>query len=150
MFRHTFLKLSFVTTLFNLSAMLPEASSHVDIVRVVVGPGFDLAHQDEMDLPFNEAKKKALWGTYGKDGVNHPHLTWVRLIDCSTEHLLSILKTQRHIHYVLNCSYQRIIESILMDRGAWKETHETEKRESVPYPANWNGRSIRPNGQRSS
>lgn len=45
-----------------------------------------------------------LWGTYGKGGVEHcagtcllHPLRWVKLADCSTDHLQAILRTQHHI-----------------------------------------------------
>lgn len=60
---------------------------------------------------FEQAKRLAEWGTYGKNG-NEP-LRWVRLIDCSTEHLENILRTQPQIRGHI---YQRIIKSILNDR----------------------------------
>lgn len=40
-----------------------------------------------------EMKEKLLWGTYGKNG-NEP-LRWVKLCDCSTEHLQAILSNAR-------------------------------------------------------
>lgn len=57
------------------------------------------------------AKNLAMWGTYGKSGKDP--LRWVRLVDCSTDHLQSILKTQR-----LSSDYFFLIWSILKDRGA--------------------------------
>jgi hypothetical protein len=42
--------------------------------------------------------KKLMWGTYGKSDVpgqlGPGPLRWVRFIDCSTDHLKTILKTQ--------------------------------------------------------
>lgn len=55
-------------------------------------------------------KKKIKWGTYGKHG-DEP-LRFVRLIDCSTEHLQAILREQRGGIY-----YRRIIEAIIKDRA---------------------------------
>lgn len=52
----------------------------------------------------------AMWGTYGKCGTQP--LTYVRLIDCSTEHLLAILK-----QYNITPIYPPIIRKILSDRG---------------------------------
>lgn len=46
-------------------------------------------------MPLEQAVKHAVWGTYGKCGTQP--LRYVRLIDCSTEHLLAILRTQPHI-----------------------------------------------------
>jgi hypothetical protein len=54
--------------------------------------------------------KTAMWGTYGKCGTQS--LTFVRLIDCSTEHLQAILK-QKGITPI----YPPIIRKILSDRG---------------------------------
>jgi hypothetical protein len=66
-----------------------------------------------------EAKQKVVWGTYGKGGVEHCYgrcpehqLRWVRLIDCSTEHLLALLK-----FFSFEDDYSKIINSILDDRG---------------------------------
>jgi hypothetical protein len=59
------------------------------------------------------AKQNAVWGTNGKSG-NEP-LRYVRLVDCSTEHLQAILLTQKEHLYD---SYAMIIRSILDDRGA--------------------------------
>lgn len=68
-----------------------------------------------------EAKERAVWGTFGKGGVEHcaggcpeHQLTWKRLIDCKTEHLQAILRTQYQIQG--HC-YTEIIHSILKDRG---------------------------------
>lgn len=46
------------------------------------------------DHDFEYIVDKMLWGTYGKDG-NNP-LQYVRLLDCTTEHLKAILE-QDHI-----------------------------------------------------
>lgn len=62
-----------------------------------------------------------MWGTYGKGGAEHcagtcpeHRLVWKKLVDCDTEHLQSILRTQRQIvdHY-----YTDLIHAILADRG---------------------------------
>lgn len=60
---------------------------------------------------FESAKKIARWGTYGKNG-DQP-LTYVRLIDCSTDHLKAILRTQEDR---TDPEYVKIIKSILDDR----------------------------------
>lgn len=60
---------------------------------------------------FDDLKKIARWGTFGPSG-NDP-LKWVKLIDCSTEHLEAILKTQ---HHIIGTAYVDIIKSILADR----------------------------------
>lgn len=64
------------------------------------------------------AKQTAMWGSFGKGGVEHcsgtcpEHpLRWKRLMDCETEHLKAILRTQRP-----QASYFVIITSILEDR----------------------------------
>jgi hypothetical protein len=41
-------------------------------------------------LPHDEAVRVAMWGTLGKNRSNGTH-KWVRLMDCSTEHLCNIL-----------------------------------------------------------
>jgi hypothetical protein len=53
---------------------------------------------------------KRRWGTYGIGGLQP--LKWVRLVDCSSEHLKNILKTQFHI----NDLYRKIINFILQSR----------------------------------
>lgn len=76
------------------------------------------------------AKLTAMWGTYGKGGVEHCNgrcpehrLTWKRLVDCDTEHLFAILRTQRQI-YAPGCDYPEIILAILRDRGITAVEHE--------------------------
>jgi hypothetical protein len=71
-----------------------------------------------------------VWGTYGKGGVEHcagrcplHPLQWVKLVDRETSHLQAILRTQRQIRYTV---YQRVIESILKDRGEKPETFSFE------------------------
>jgi len=66
-----------------------------------------------------QAKQVAMWGTYGKGGIEHCNgacdehpLRYKRLIDCDDEHLQAILKTQS-----VQNSYAVIIGSILADRG---------------------------------
>lgn len=63
-------------------------------------------------LPFNVPLSidEMMWGTYGKSG-NEP-LRWVRLVDCSTEHLEAILSTQGQITH----AYRAAINSILYQR----------------------------------
>lgn len=58
---------------------------------------------------FNLAKKIACWGTFGPTGKDT--LKYVRLIDCSTEHLLNIMKQTGW-----SSDYGKIISSILEDR----------------------------------
>lgn len=55
------------------------------------------------------AKRLAEWGTYGYDGKQP--LTYVRLIDCSTDHLKAILRQVGGLS-----DYGVIINSILKDR----------------------------------
>lgn len=75
-------------------------------------------------------KFQAMWGTYGKNGATHcggtcplHPLVWKRLIDCETEHLQAILRTQHHIrgHY-----YTDLIHEILADRGVTPEEFNFE------------------------
>jgi len=61
----------------------------------------------------DRAKRLAEWGTYGKHGDNP--LTYVKLIDCSTEHLQAILQTQKQIW---GTDYELLIREILKDRDA--------------------------------
>lgn len=64
-------------------------------------------------VTLGECKQNIRWGTFGKNAVlREPK--WVRLIDCSTEHLEAILKTQPHINaYPV---IRMVVESILEDR----------------------------------
>jgi hypothetical protein len=75
-----------------------------------------------------EAKKQATWGTYGKNGLTHcrgtcpeHQLRYVRLIDCSTEHLLAIVNSQ---YQIKGGDYEEIILSILKDRDVKLEKNE--------------------------
>lgn len=67
------------------------------------------------------AKKTAVWGTYGKNGYTHcaghcPEHQYqeVRLIDCSTEHLQTLLTG---VWLWGNQDYRVIVRAILKDRG---------------------------------
>ena len=64
------------------------------------------------------------WGTYGKGAMEHcsctcpeHRLRWVKLVDCETDHLQSILKT----HPYLTKRYLIAINSILIKRGVTPE-----------------------------
>jgi hypothetical protein len=65
-----------------------------------------------------EAQANLLWGTYGKSGKEP--LKWVRLIDCETDHLQAILRTQPHIYdaHIEATSRLEAIKAILTSRGA--------------------------------
>lgn len=66
------------------------------------------------DAEIEKYKYTVKWGTYGKNG-NEP-LRWVRLIDCSSEHLVNIIKNL-HIHGCChNHPYFEIIKTILKNR----------------------------------
>lgn len=60
-------------------------------------------------IDFSVLKNHLRWGTRGKDGTDP--LTYVRLIDCSTEHLRAILATQYP-----SPDYKMVIRSIIEDR----------------------------------
>lgn len=60
-------------------------------------------------IDFSVLKNNLRWGTRGKDGTDP--LTYVRLIDCSTEHLRAILTTQYP-----STDYKMVIRSIIEDR----------------------------------
>ena len=67
----------------------------------------------------------AVWGTYGKGGVEHcagtcplHRFAWKKLIDCDTEHLQAILRTQ---HQIVGHYYTDYIHSILKERGVKPE-----------------------------
>ena len=61
-------------------------------------------------VPLKVAKNKLFWGTYGIPAEKP--VRWIRLIDCPTDHLFDILKTQPQ----LPLSYRTVIKSILDDR----------------------------------
>jgi hypothetical protein len=65
---------------------------------------------EEIKPDYAAFSKQFLWGTRGKDGKEE--LKWVRLIDCSTEHLKAILNTQAHI----SVEYRETIQFILKER----------------------------------
>lgn len=70
---------------------------------------------------FEIAKQKALWGTYGVNS-DQP-LRWKKLVDCDTDHLQNILRTQKGIY---NTVYEDFIYSILEDRGVKPEQYSYE------------------------
>ena len=92
-----------------------------------------------------QEEKNLLWGTYGK-GVAEAYergeiarqdmsLTWKRLDNCDTEHLMAILKKETWI-----CEqYVKAISNILVDRGISrrrvenlvKEVHPAVRRKSL-------------------
>lgn len=72
------------------------------MIRIMTSDGLD------------RVKRVIIWGTYGKMG-NDP-LKYVRLMDCSTEHLEAILRTQ----YQITPLYRECIESIIEDRNPFK------------------------------
>lgn len=61
--------------------------------------------------PFSVIKHKLLWGTRGKDGKQP--LTYVRLIDCTSEHLQAILDYPYPPNKVLSPLYVEVIKDIL-------------------------------------
>jgi uncharacterized damage-inducible protein DinB len=63
-------------------------------------------------MSFEQEKNAAMWGTYGVNS-DQP-LRWKRLVDCDTDHLQNILRTQSHVYDTIYLEY---IHSILKDRG---------------------------------
>jgi hypothetical protein len=61
---------------------------------------------------FEDIKKIAMWGTYGKNKPMSGKVKWVKLIDCETAHLKAIIDS-----CILSDDYRMIINSILKDRG---------------------------------
>ena len=57
------------------------------------------------------AMERMFWGTYGKERKHE--CRWVRLLDCSTEHLNNILRTQ----YQISASMRSVINAILSERN---------------------------------
>ena len=79
---------------------------------------------EQLDRSMQHQKQNLQWGTYGKGGAEHcagrcplHQLTWKKLIDCDTDHLQAILRTQHHIPLL----YSVVIGSILEDRGVVAE-----------------------------
>ena len=82
---------------------------------------------------FDELKNTVQWGTYGKGGAEHcagtcpeHQLRYKKLIDCDTDHLQAILRTQYQLYnprldYILD-----IIHSILKDRNIVPEEFSQE------------------------
>jgi hypothetical protein len=68
------------------------------------------------------AKQNAVWGTYGKSGKEPLH--FVRLIDCTTDHLQAILDTQEK---QTKRAYVEIIKSIIKDRTGQRYKHDCKK-----------------------
>jgi hypothetical protein len=60
--------------------------------------------------PLKEKVDKMVWGTYGKNG-DEP-LKWVKLNECTTDHLSAILENARP-----NLEIQRVIRTILVKRN---------------------------------
>lgn len=71
----------------------------------------------------NEWKYIVKWGTYGKNG-DEP-LRYVRLIDCSSEHLENIIKNLNIFGFCHNRTYEEIAKAILRDRKHEKEEPKT-------------------------
>lgn len=69
-----------------------DDSSKEELIQVVI---LENGSPKMVWLPKKKALEKAVWGTYGKSGRDP--LKWVRIGDCSTEHLGAILRTQDHI-----------------------------------------------------
>lgn len=59
--------------------------------------------------PIDKIMRRLMWGTYGK--YAELPLTYVRLIDCSTDHLRAILITQCQIPPIYRKAISAIIES---------------------------------------
>jgi len=81
-----------------MSIVATTSAGHGDTYQVAV-------------VGLEEAKNAACWGTMGKDGQGP--LRFVKLVDCETDHLQAIIKTEIHISW----DYLLIIKSILKDRG---------------------------------
>lgn len=77
-------------------------------------------------LPHDEAIKVAMWGTLGRNRENGTH-KWVRLMDCSTEHLCNILTYSGSNQ--LTGDIRAIIFEILAMRGIG--THEVTRYSTV-------------------
>lgn len=71
---------------------------------------------------FENLKNETMWGTYGRGGVEHcagrcpeHQLKWKKLVDCDTDHLQAILRTQRQVDE--NPFIRSTIHAILIERG---------------------------------
>jgi hypothetical protein len=61
--------------------------------------------------PFHTIKHRLLWGTRGLDG--HQPLKWVRLMDCTSDHLQAILDYPYPTNKRLSSLYKKVIKDIL-------------------------------------
>jgi len=70
------------------------------------------------DSSLSELKEKLVWGTYGiSNNLEHNSLKWVKLINCTTNHLENILTVQKSRLKTDKINlYINVIESILNDR----------------------------------
>lgn len=84
-------------------------SSSEGIFRIAIEKDGEIIFVDRTK---EEALYQARWGTYGPNGTDP--LKYVRLIDCSTDHLTNILRTQHQIEP----STRYIINEILKMRNA--------------------------------
>lgn len=70
------------------------------------------AHMSTRDMNSRELIDYHPWGTYGPPGHHHP-LKWVKLVDCSDEHLCNILRTEEW--HITNFT-KLVIYAILLKR----------------------------------
>ena len=84
-------------------------NEHIDIS--VLGKEYlrDICNTTKTSCRLSEAKKLIRWGTFGRNHV-HP-LKWVKLTNCTDEHLTNIL-LQPHVHNII----RKIIINIQEDR----------------------------------
>lgn len=86
-----------------------------DYMRRGCSTGFDHSRIVDWSLyeddSFDMIKRKLLWGTYGISG-DQP-LRWKPLIECDSDHLRAILKTQVHVK---GSRVERVALAILKER----------------------------------
>lgn len=80
-------------------------------------------HQLDPEKSLIDNIDKILWGTYGK---NHEHgLKYVKLVDCTDDHLQNILDTQKWIPTWMEAAIQYIIKH--KSKAAPEELFDMEK-----------------------
>lgn len=89
-------------------------NSRKDKLGIIKYPSKKIKILEQKDYPdiesFDWKKESLIWGTYGKNG-DEP-LKYIHLVDAETDHLQTILNTQKHIYG----ETKQIIQSILEDR----------------------------------
>ena len=94
-----------------------------------------------IDSTFEEVTKNLLWGTYGKYPKKTKRVKWVKLCECSKEHLQAILETQKQISMLTRAVIYTLLGN---EKGV---THDFEGsrwgREGYdPFKGDYNGYTV--------